>query len=109
MREKKMKKIRKIEISTLKIGTVLLVQTKDKEYKFIVDFDDTFTCTYYLEAYIIDEEEYDEPHGEFIVATIAVGQPITGVGVPRITPDVDTIKIDGILQTSPVKSIEIYD
>lgn len=103
-----MQLMRHVRPTTLEVDTVLLVETEEnKEYIFIVKFDEDFTQSTYLETRLTGEEE-DKEIGNFLIPFIKVGTPITGVRLPVLTTGDSIIKIDGMLHAPIVKSIEVY-
>ena len=94
-------------LELLPLGTVLLVDTEDACLKLIIDYDIGVINGRCIHVSNLDEDEMEEDRGTFSIPTISVGEPMTGVLYPRQRSD-GVIEIGGMLQTTPVKTIEVY-
>ncbi len=99
--------IQKVDIDILQLGAVLLVDTENTTLKLVVDEDVGVLEGRCVHVSNLDENDIEEDRGTFMISTITVGESISGVLYPKKRND-GVIEIGGMLKTTPVKSIEVY-
>jgi hypothetical protein len=90
-----MKSVQRANVNTLQSGTVLLVDTEDNCFKLILDQGRVFI------SWVDSDTEIEKPHGMLTNRNLVVGEPFIGMSSKE--------GVFGTFETSPVKTIEIYE
>jgi hypothetical protein len=98
---------KRVDVDSLQLGAVLLVDTEDTCLKLIIDHDVGLVPGRCVHISNLDENEIEESRGIFMITSITVGEPINGTIYPKQRRD-GVVEIGGVLKTTPVKTIEVY-
>ena len=104
-----MESVRRVDVSELEEGAVLLIDTEGPTYKLIIDKGkDPVGISNGLWSEI-DEEEGEESEARRVIATqLQVGKPASLVTAPLRKAEKGPLGMEKI-ETQPITSIEIYE